>query len=252
MTRRVSLPHEHGALVTLVAAFATGAAIAPAHLAAASSGILLLAAFFARAPIEQRAAGHAATFDGSALLTLGLLSAIAATAAIVSGADRRLLGLATAWAIGILASSYLARRIRLHRDTYFEILGMAVLGASVVPVALVGQASLRTALAAGIVLATHAAASVPLVRSELRPRERALANEADARAALLIVAGGLAVYLVGMPLLACALAPRALHLLARRLRLSPSVGPLLVGLRETAEVTLVMALLMASIALRGM
>jgi hypothetical protein len=114
---------------------------------------------------------------------------------------------------------------------------MGALGACALPIALAGGAPLgsdRRALMASLVLGVHAALAVPLVRTELRPRERAMSRRAEL--AGLVALGALAAALVasGHALLSLALLPRGLQIATRPLGLPTPRRPSRIGIAETA------------------
>ena len=241
MSRALSLPHEHGGYLTIAGAATIGIALAPARGPALAVGAAVAAAFFARAPVEQMARGHGARLDGVAVATL---------AAVVLGAA---LALGGAWAAVALAvtsmivcGSAFARNERWHRATWFETLGMAALGASAGLVALAGGVELRHAVALALVVAVHTALAVPLVRSEVRPRERAHLHQAAWTALAALTLCAIVLALVGSGRLVLALAPRTLHALVRtRSSASPS-HPNVVGVRESAMLALTIAIIVAT------
>ncbi len=85
------------------------------------------------------------------------------------GLEVALLALALVMPLG----GWLVRRMGQLRAERFEVVGMAALGGAAGLVAFTGGAGSRLALTVALLLAVHAAASVPLVRALLRPRERA-------------------------------------------------------------------------------
>jgi len=242
----LSLPHEHGGYLTLAGAAAAAALSSPRPLLALAAGIALVAAFFARGPLEALALGRPAPHDRAALAILAALaiaaSAWTATCAGWSGAP------ALVAAPSVIGAAWVARRSRRHRTRAFELAGMGALGACAGAMALAGGAAPRIATALSLVFGAHAAAAVPLVRSELRPGERALARRDMVLALALLAAAALPLALVAPPRALLAFAPRLLQLGARPLRRSRPSPPLQVGLRETA--TLAAAVALASLTLR--
>jgi hypothetical protein len=241
VSRALSLPHEHGGYLTIAGAAAAGVALAPARGAALAVGGVVAAAFFARAPLEQLARGRGARLDRGAL---ALLSTIALAGALALGGGWAAIALAVAGAI--VTASLVARDARWQRTSWFETLGMAALGASAGLAALAGGCAPGVAVALAIVVAAHTGLAVPLVRAEVRPRERAGARRAGAVAlvVLAVAAGTLAV--AGLGGASLALAPRALHALARVVRSPQKMSPNLVGVRESVMLALVVALLVAT------
>lgn len=231
---RVTLPHEHGGYLTVLGAILVALPLSPAPLPALVAALCIVAAFFARCPLEKLALGGApASWDRAWLTALVALMLAGATWAALARGLRALLALMLG--AGILAASYAARRQRGHRAYAFELLGMAALGAGAGAIMLAGGSALRSATLAAVVLGAHAAVAVPLVRSELRPAERARRKRADGVAlATLGAAAGVTLWL-GAPLLLLALAPRAIHLALRQRRPPTTMRPAWVGLRETAS-----------------
>jgi hypothetical protein len=145
-------------------------------------------------------------------------------------------------AAAIVSGSALARGARWQRTTWFETIGMTALGASAGLAALAGGAELRVAAALALVIGAHTGLAVPLVRSEVRPREREHAR-ATARLALGALATvALVLALIGAGRLAIALLPRALHALSRSTASPSPWPPNVVGIRETAMLALVVIL----------
>jgi hypothetical protein len=224
------LPHEHGAYLTLGGASAAGLLIAPSW-AGVGLALAVAAAFFARAPLE--ALHRPARFDRAAL------SGYAAVAAL----GVALGGLAAALIAGaVIALSWAGRLTRHHRHALFELCGMAVLGALGGGIAEVGGAQPLTAAALAVVLGSHAATAVPLVRTELRPAERKDSGRADQWAAILLLVAATGLVALGRPSSALVLLPRAIHVAARRLRALPRMRPSLVGLRESLLLAVTIAL----------
>jgi hypothetical protein len=230
--KRISLPREHGGYLTIGGATAAGMWLAPAPLAAFGVGLALAASFFARGPIESRCARPLDLVALGGYATLAMVGALLAKQPLVLLLAGALVGV-SAW----------VRARKSHRESGFELSSMAGLGAAAGPIALAGGASPGTALIASLVVGTHAALSVPLVRTELRPRERDLRSGADALAALGLTTCAATVSALGMPLAALALVPRALHLVARRLGWMSGWRASQVGLRETLELATVLIVL---------
>ena len=238
MSRTLSLPHEHGGYLTIAGATAAGVSLAHARGPSLAIGAVVAAAFFARAPVEELVRGRGARFDGIA---------VAALAAVVLAASLELGGIWAAFALfvasAIVCGSAFARQGRWHRATWFETLGMATLGASAGLVAFAGGVELRVAIAIGMVIAAHTGLAVPLVRSEVRPRERARARHAARMALCALALSAIAVALVARGRFALALVPRTLHALVLT-RSSPSPShPNAVGVRETAMLVLVIVII---------
>lgn len=236
MSRAISLPHEHGGYLTLLGATLAGTGLAEARGPALAVGVATLVAFFVRAPIEQLARCRGARRDG--LLLVGLL-ALFALAVLLGG---RLFALLPA--VAVVAASGLARWARVGRKSWFEAAGMATLGASAGLMAVAGGAPVLTGVGLALVLGAHAGVAVPLVRAEVRPRERPRARRLGALCLLPLGLVAAALAGLGLPLWGLALLPRALHAAARA-RALPAVAShggqggglrptTRVGLRETA------------------
>jgi hypothetical protein len=238
MSRAISLPHEHGAYLTLAGATIAGASIAHAHVDAAVFAVVLVAVFFARGSIEALAVGRPRPWDGLAVLVFATVAA--AALGFLSRLDALAAALAAVFAAGIVGFSLIARIVRRHRTHLFEIAGMATMAASSGAVARVGGASLRDSLLLAIVLAAHATVAVPLVRAELRRRERVHAPEARAGAAIVLVGAATTLWWVGAPYLTLALIPRA-TLITVGTYLQPR-RPAAVGIHETLALVATLAL----------
>jgi hypothetical protein len=244
---RLSLPHEHGGYLTLLGGLAVALVLSPAPLGALAAALPIVAAFFARAPLEKLAFGRVpARWDPAALLLLGALAFDGGLLAVLARGWSALPALLLAPAI--LAASLLARQRREQRSYAFELAGMAALGASVGPMLLAGGADPRSSAAAAVVLGTHAAVAVPLVRSELRPLEREKRAHADRTALALLLLGALLTLCVGPPLLLLPLVPRALQLALRQWRRPAAPRPMLVGLRESAALAISAGLIAGALA----
>lgn len=236
--RGLSLPHEHGGLLTLLGGTTAAALLAPQPLTAVGIGAIFAAGFCARDPIVKQAA-----WDDAALIVLLLLGGIGAAFAPAPFA----IGAALASA-GMVGAYLTARACRRHRDPAFEAVGMAALGAGAAVAALAGGVPLAPALLLGFVLAVHAMVAVPLVRSELRTRGRAGATRANRLAAVVLAVGALAVTVAGQPLVALAFLPRAAHVAVRYVRGSRRRLPSAVGARETVLLALALTLVAALVA----
>lgn len=238
MSRALSLPHEHGGYLTIAGATAAGVALAHARAPSLAIGAVVAAAFFARAPVEELARGRGARLDG---IAVAAMSGVVVAAALTLGGVWMAVALVAASAI--VGSSAFARRRRWHRATWFETLGMATLGASAGLVALAGRVELDVAIAVAIVVAAHTGLAVPLVRSEVRPRERARAHQAAWIALGALAVSAMMVGLMGRWWLVLALAPRALHALRQTTSSRSPSHPNVVGLRESALLALVVVII---------
>jgi hypothetical protein len=242
VSRRVSLPAEHGGYLTAAGAGLAAALVAPEPARALAVGTAVLAAFLARGVVDRVAVRKPlARWDGAWLATLALV-ALGAGALLPA----RAAALTGAGCVVLLLVSIAARRARRHRAAILEAAGMGALGASAGWAALAAGAAPRAAFCVGLVLATHAALAVPLVRTRLRKRER----DSAARAVLLslgvLAAAALVVSGLGRPEAALALAPRALGAVLRGLRPPRAAGPpsaAWIGIRETAALAAAVALL---------
>lgn len=244
MKRALSLPHEHGGYLTIAGAAACGVALAQARGPALAVAAVTAAAFFARAPVEQLVRGKRARLDAAAVAALGVVVVVGALA--LGGAWAAIAG---AVAAAIVAGSLAARRERVQRAAWFETLGMAALGASAGLIAIAGGLDVRDGAALAVVVGAHTGLAVPLVRAEVRPRERALSRRAGAVALAVVTAAALALAVAGLGRFALALSPRGLHALYRIVRpTSPSAPsrPNLVGVRETAMLAAVVALVLVA------
>ncbi len=230
--RSLSLPHEHGGYLTLLGGGVAAALLAPRPLAAIGVGLVLAAAFFAREALVKRA-----RWDDAFLVVLGV-----AAAAGVGLAGWAWGGLAAACAAAILAAFLLARRARQHRAAWFEWVGMAAMGGAAGLEAAAGGATWPRAAALGLLLAAHVGASVPVVRTQLRKRERTQAPRADAVALGVVAAAAAVLAATGFPAIAVALAPRAAHLGWRRLAGVRPARPAVVGVREIVLLSCTVAL----------
>jgi hypothetical protein len=234
MSRALSLPHEHGGYLTIAGAAAAGVALAHARGPALAVGAITAAAFFAHAPVEQLARGRGARWDGAA---------VAALAAVVGGGALALDGawaaVALAIAGAIVAGSALARRARVQRSPWFETFAMAALGACAGLIAVAGGAQARLAVGLAIVIGTHAGVAVPLVRAEVRPRERDRARVAAHVALAAVGVAASLLLLLGVGRLAVALLPRGLHALTRAMVPPQPARPSIVGMGETARLACV-------------
>ncbi len=248
MRRRLSLPAEHGGYLIAVAAAAAATLIAPLPTKALAIGLVVFVAFLARGVLDRVAAGvRLAAWD---VPWLGLLAlAEFAALATLSPRDAALTG---GLGVAIIGGSLLARRWRKQRDARFEAVAMGVLGASSGWAVLAAGGPLRDALGVAVVLAAHATLAVPLVRTQLRRRERAEA----ARAAELATAGlGVAlaaVVALGLPAAALALLPRGLQTFAHAVRAAHPVEArparaALVGLLETVALAATVAILVVTV-----
>jgi hypothetical protein len=211
---RLSLPREHGGSLTVAAAAIVAAALAPAPAAAIGVALAVAAAFFARGPID-RAAARVALREWD-VPWLALLGVFLAAGMVLSAVRSAWLAAATlALCAVMVVGSALARTARLQRSILLEVLGMSALGGSAGLALVAAGASPSLSATAAIVLAVHAGISVPLVRSELRRRERAAGRRSVGIAALAVLGGAALVVALGHPFGALALGPRAAHLAVR-------------------------------------
>jgi hypothetical protein len=236
----VSLPNEHGAYLTLVGSAATAVLVAPAPGPALGAAVALATAFLSRGPLERRARGAALrVWDGPAL---ALLAGLAIAGVVVAAAVRPpALPVVISAALAVPVAALLAKRSRRTRTEAFEMAALGALGASAGLAAWCGGLPIRAAAAVALVLGTHAATSVPVVRSVVRGRPRV---ELLLASSLALVAAVVAVVLAGTPLAALALLPRAATLIGAR---APAVktAPKQVGWREAGVLALVVVLLLA-------
>src|SRR5262249_38245120 len=152
--RSLSLPHEHGAYLTLVGGGVAAALQAPRRLAAVGFGGVPAAAFFAREPLVKRA-----RWDDAFLVLLAVAAAVGAAMAEWPWGS-----VAAAGAAAIVGGFLAARRARQHRAPWFEWVRMAALG---------GAAGLEAAAGGGA--RPRAAAPcrlLPAHRGRPRPRAR--------------------------------------------------------------------------------
>ncbi|HEX9104144.1 MAG TPA: YwiC-like family protein [Polyangia bacterium] len=243
MSRALSLPHEHGGYLTIAGAAASGVALAHARGPALAVAAVTAAAFFARAPVEQLARNKGARLDGALVVALG---AVVFGGALALGSGWAALALVVAAAI--VCGSLVARRGRWQRAAWFETLGMAALGGSAGLIAVAGGADLGTGAALAIVVGVHTGLAVPLVRAEVRPRERGLARRAGGIALAVVAAAATVLALAGLGRFALALAPRALHALSRATWPASPSRPTVVGLRESAMLAAVVSLVILAAA----
>ena len=241
MSRSLSLPHEHGGYLTIAGATAIAIALAPARGPALAVNAAVAAAFFARAPVEKLTRGRGARLDGIAVATLAAVVLVAALALGGIWAAAALVVAST-----IVCGSAFARNERWHRATWFETLGMGALGASAGLVALAGGVELRLSAAVALVIGVHTALAVPLVRSEVRPRERAHSRQAAWIALGALALCAIVLALAGSGRLVIALAPRTLHALARMRSPATPSHPNVVGVRESAMLALTIAIVVVA------
>ncbi len=241
---RVALPKEHGGYLTLVGAAVAGVLLSPSPLAAVGVALALTAAFFSRGPLEKRARSTTADVVLLATCVLALIAGTSLTARASHGAAAAVF-ITAGFLVGV---SSLARRARAQRSAGFELLAMGLLGGAAGRIAFIGGASLSVALPLAIMLSVHAGSSVLLVRTELRPQERARAARVDQILAAVLIVTAVVMISLGTPKVALALSPRVTHIVARRLALRMPLRPVWVGLRETLALTI--AVLIAVLALR--
>ena len=168
MNARFPFPREHGGYLTLGGAALAGVLLATAAAPAVGFALALSGGFFARGPFER-----SAPWGRADAVLLSLSSVAVVFGAWLAARAGNVFGIAAgSAALAIVGGAWWARHTREHRAARFEIAAMAILGGAAGPIALAGGLPVRSSLALAIVLGVHAAVSVPLVRSELRPRER--------------------------------------------------------------------------------
>lgn len=241
MSRKLSLPHEHGGYLTLVGASLASALVSPDPIAAIGVGVAVTAAFLARGALDRvavRAPLHG--WDGVALLVLAAAAAGGIALAARGGEVWALVTIALCAAMVI--GSMLVRRAHKQRHAGFELVAMTGLGGSAGLGALAAGASAETATVIAVIIGTHAGLAVPLVRTEVRRRERHHRPQAVAGSALWLLTATAAVAVLGRPIVALAFVPRAAQILHRALREVAPQPPSVVGARETAVLAAVVAL----------
>lgn len=227
--KRITLPREHGGPLTLLGATAASALLAPSPAAALGVELMLLVAFLARGPLERKATAR--PWDHAALAVmavLGVLGLYLASRGRIAGA-----ALAAAGALALPGGALLARRRHWLHGAGFELVAMLGLGASAGLAAWCGDLAEPRALVLGILLGAHAAASVPLVRAQVRRRERPQVLLAG----FLVAAGAVGVFCISGVLALVVLLPRSLDIALATGRVAGRVDPRSVGLRESALLT---------------
>lgn len=242
MSARVSVPREHGGLVTIAGSALLAAAVAPEPGRALAAASVVLVAFLARGPIERSVAGaRARAWDRPALLGY---AAIAALALALAGSARALP--AAVLAIAIPIAGGVVRRMRAHRSLRVEALGMAALGGAAGAAAFAGGAGVMVALAVGVAMAAYGGAAAPLVRAEVRRLSSMEASELTWVGVHVLVTGAVA-SVAFVPAVGLAFAPRVAHAVWRGLAGLPdprrSIG--VVVARECCELAAFVALMAA-------
>src|SRR5687768_17204377 len=115
----VSLPREHGALITLAGAVALALWLAPERADAALAGIAIAAGFLTRGPIERRAGGGRLLAGDRWLLIA--CAALAAAALALLAASTPVMGLAAGLAALVFpAAGAVTRVLRVQRSLLVE------------------------------------------------------------------------------------------------------------------------------------
>jgi hypothetical protein len=253
VSRRLSLPPEHGGYLTAAGGGLGAALVAPDATRALAVGTAVLAAFLARGVVDRLAVGHAPrSWDRPWLAALAALALVATTALLPRDA-----ALTGGLCLGLLAVSVAVRRTRHHRDAIVETLAMVALGASAGWAALAAGAPLVDSATIGLVLAVNAALAVPLVRTQLRSRERGRAATAAYVSLSTLALAAIVIVLLGRAPAALALLPRAVH--AGIQAMNAASGPpaahdgarpraALVGIRETVLLVVTVFLLACALA----
>jgi hypothetical protein len=241
---KLTLPREHGAYLTLLGAGVSAALIAPGRAGAIAVAVTFMMAFLLRGPLERLAVGHPPrAWDLTAIV---LLTGLGSGAAWLAGAERiAVVPLLAAGALALPVAALLARRGRFLRGARFEMIAMGGLGASAGLAAWCGGLDATPAVALGLVLGAHAAASVPLVQS--RVRRRGAPRGLLVLAAAVLVAAGVGLVLIGRAVALVALAPRAAGLAWTGVAGPRPATASAVGLEETGLLALVVAVLGAVI-----
>lgn len=245
MSKRLSLPGEHGAHLTLAAAVVTAALLSGHPVPALAMALVLTMAFLARGPLERMAVRlPLRSWDRPALAGMVILAGAGSAGVMLEGPGPwSFLGLPAA--LLAAAGAFAARRTRHHRAVGLEVVAMGSLGASAGLIALCGGVAPPRAVGLALVLGAHAAASVLLLRTRLRPRARAGRRLALLEATALVALAALGLVALGLPVMMLALVPRAVQIalgLGRAHdapRRAAGLGLIETALLATAVVTLV-------------
>ena len=238
---KLTLPSEHGALVTLAGAAAAAALLAPRPAHALAAAAAIAASYLARGPIERRVKGLRLRPLDAPALALYAAIAVAATAAVAPVSRHGAIAIA-AIAAAIPLAGALTRSARLRRSVLVETGGMIAVGASAGAELHAGGGGTLASITVAIALASYAAAAIFLVRAQTRPLSRRgrLGFAAIAAATLALGAATTAALAAR---LAWAFAPRGAHALARLVWVRESRRVTAIALRESLELALFVALL---------
>lgn len=238
----ISLPHEHGAYLTLAGAIGAALVVAPDRLTAGGVGAIAIAGFFAKAVVERGAVGATRRRGDAAWVAILIALAIGGErlAARAGEIEAAVIALAI---VPALVGAALLRRARLQRAVTVEQLGLGALGLVAGIAAWLGGTELRMAAVLGAVLAAHGASSVPIVRHAVRAQH----PPPGLVIGIAALVAGLGVAIAGRPLAAVALAPRVLQLLGLVRAPRGKTSAKTIGLRETALLVAVIAALCAAL-----
>ncbi len=237
----LSLPREHGALITLGGAITLAIVLAPAPLDALAAALACAAGFFARGPLERHVAGGRLLARDP--LLLGACAALAAAAiARIAVLDPAMAAAAAVVALAFPTAGAVARLRRAHRSLPVETAGMIACGAVAGLVLWIGGAAPERAGLLAAVLALYGAATVLAVRGEAR-KLPAASSRRNALLGLAVAGAGAIALLFALPLAAAGLLPRMVTAAARAAR--PLARPHIhaIAIRETVALAAFLLLL---------
>jgi|GEM_PF-5168399 len=238
--RTLSLPTEHGALVSLAAGGVLAVIMAPQPPIAFATFALFLLAHLARGPTERRARRfRPRRWDLAAML--GYTTAAIATTYVVATVAPVVAVVAAGCALLLLGGGAVAQVMRVHRSLAVELGGMAMCGIASGVAIVGGGGDVGLAAVAAFILAAYAASSVLLVRGQLRKLtpKRSLHHSRLALALLIVGAAVAATYHL---VLGLAFVPRASHVTVHCFVAARPTSPYKLAAIETAQLALFIAL----------
>ncbi len=238
---RLSTPGEHGGLVTLAGSATLATLVAPEHLVALASAAAFAVAFLSRGPLERAARKfRPRAWDRRAVVLYGVV--LVGLIAFVGARDVLAGAITGLGAVAIPVAGTVVVKARVHRAFAVETLALGGCGGVAGVGLYAGGVAIAPAMALGLAMASYGAATVALVRAEVRDLDPAARTRVSWLAVLWLALGAVACA-VTLAAVVAAFAPRAIHAVARAVFGTGSRRIGAVAARETVELLIFIGLL---------